>query len=173
MISAGHVLFSSEISSQLTAGSPLPVSTFQFMSAEAFENQMCGSGKSDSPVAIGCIVPQRRPCPHSQNKQICYLMWHKEFCSYDEVKDLELGRLFQIIQVGPMYSQTSLWEEDRISGGEERRGCWLWWWRKEPLKAEKGKGTNPSQEPLGGRQPSRAILDFWTPELWANMCVMC
>ena len=41
-------------------------------------------------------------CPHSQILRLQDLPRQKGLCRFDEVKDLEIGMLFWVIQVGPI-----------------------------------------------------------------------
>lgn len=46
----------------------------------------------------------------------------KSYCRYDQIKDLEVGRLFWIVHVGPVNLQGSL-QEGYSSTESDSRGC--------------------------------------------------
>lgn len=74
------------------------------------------------------------------------------------IKDLELGRLAWIIQVGPIYSRPYKTEAGQNNRGPQAKECrWC-------LKAEKGQETDSPLEPLEGTQPCQPILDAPPPE---------
>ena len=50
----------------------------------------------------------------------CYLIWKKDLCRFDLIKDFEIRRLSWIIQIGPEYDHSVFIRE--LEGG-------LPWWR--------------------------------------------
>ena len=116
---------------------------------------------------------QKYPWPNPGNLWLCYLTWQKRFCSSDEVKDLEMGRLFWIILI-----MWVLGIGDPILATEDQRAgrmiailpwCWLRRWRKglgsqeygQPLEAGKGKEIESPLEP--------PLLTPWFQPSW-DMC---
>ena len=66
-----------------------------------------------SPIVGRIMTPSKMSTPKSSEPVSMLLLWPKEHCSHNEVKNLEVRRLFWTIRVDPVESQGSSKESQR------------------------------------------------------------
>lgn len=142
----------------------------------------------------GKITPTLKDVHILISKPACYYLtrWKKFcLCRCDYIKGLEIRRVFWIVQVGAIQSQTSLKEWSRMSEQETDSKMLPWWFEDSGMGSwategswllESRKSKEAGLFPRATRRntallilrflPSKIISDFWPPEPLDNKSVL-